>query len=203
MKSSKRAAGWRRALDASNAEFARRYPGESHRRQPVHTVYGGAHVFRSDTAPKLGTLALETLQEFAPRPEAFAKILGLPRSLSPLIYRRVVEKLRREPVEDYRIDFEDGYGNRPDREEDGHAASAAAEAPAEMPAGPPPPSIGIRIKPLTEELAERARRTLDIFVSRLAGAAGKLPENFVVTLPKVTTAEQVSTLARILEAMEK
>ena len=43
------------------------------------------------------------------------------------IYERVIEKLRREPVEDFRIDYEDGYGNRPDAEEDGHAAAAAAE----------------------------------------------------------------------------
>src|SRR5262249_55419389 len=112
-------------------------------------------------------------------------------------------KLRREPVEDYRIDFEDGYGNRPDREEDGHAASAAAEVTAGMAAGTLPPSIGIRIKPFTEDLAERARRTLDIFLSRLVAAAGKLPENFVVTLPKVTTAEQVTALARIFRATEK
>src|SRR5215472_8456210 len=111
MKSSlKTATAWRKTLDSSDADFARRYPGESPRRQPVHTVYGGAHVFRSDTAPKLGALALETLQEFASRPDVFGKILGIPRRFSEPIYRRVVEKLRREPVEDYRIDFEDGYG---------------------------------------------------------------------------------------------
>ena len=43
--------------------------------------------------------------------------------LAYTIYRRVTEKLQREPVEDFRIDFEDGYGNRPDDEEDGHAVS--------------------------------------------------------------------------------
>ena len=200
---SQRWAPLRKRLDASNAEFARQYPGESTRRQPVHTVYGGAHVFRADTAVKLGALALETLEEFAPSANTLGQVLGLPRPLAPIIYRRVVEKLRREPVEDYRIDFEDGYGNRPDREEDGHAASAADEVAAAMAAGTLPPSIGIRIKPLTEELAERARRTLDIFLAQLVAAAGRLPDNFVVTLPKVTTTEQVTILARLLETAER
>ena len=39
---------------------------------------------------------------------------------------RVVDKLKREPIEDYRLDFEDGYGTRPDAEEDGHAAIGGA-----------------------------------------------------------------------------
>ena len=81
------------------------------------------------------------------------------------VYRRVREKLQREPVEDFRIDFEDGYGNRPDEEEDGHAAAAADELSAGMNAGELPPFIGIRIKPLTEELRARSIRTLDIFLT--------------------------------------
>ncbi|HEY6931705.1 MAG TPA: aldolase/citrate lyase family protein, partial [Thermoanaerobaculia bacterium] len=192
----------RRRLAASNAAFARRYAGESTRRQPVHTVYGGAQVFQSDTATRLGALALESLEKFAPRADAFAKILDLPRRLAAPIYARVVDKLRREPVEDYRIDFEDGYGNRPDREEDGHAASAAREVAAGMAAGILPPSIGIRIKPFTDELADRASRTLHIFLERLIAEAGTLPDNFVVTLPKVTTQQQAAALARILERQE-
>ena len=39
-------------------------------------------------------------------------------ALAERIYPRVVDKLTREPVEDFRIDFEDGFGNRPDDEED-------------------------------------------------------------------------------------
>ena len=99
----------------------------------------------------------------------------------------VVEKLRREPVEDFRLDFEDGYGNRPDEEEDGDAASAAAEVAEGMNIGALPPFIGIRIKPFNEELRERSARTLDIFLSTLLDqTGGALPDNFVVTLPKVT-----------------
>src|SRR5213075_660882 len=108
--------------------------------------------------------------------------------LAHTIYARVHEKLKREPVEDFRIDFEDGYGNRPDTEEDGHAESAAIEVAKAMAAGSLPPFIGIRIKPFNEELRARSIRTLDIFVSTvLDQAGGKLPDNFVVTLPKITT----------------
>src|SRR6185503_11016308 len=124
--------------------------------------------------------------------------------LAHTIYNRVNEKLRREPVEDFRIDFEDGYGNRPDAEEDGHAAAAAAEVAEGMINSTLPPFIGIRIKPFTEELRARSMRTLDIFVSTLVEkSGGKLPGNFVVTLPKITIPEQVSALADLFESLEQ
>jgi citrate lyase beta subunit len=120
------------------------------------------------------------------------------------IYDKVIEKLRREPVEDFRIDFEDGYGNRPDEEEDGHAASAAIEVSQGIEKQTLPPFIGIRIKPFTEELRQRSVRTLDIFVSTLVNkSGGRLPGNFVITLPKITIPEQVGALAGIFELLEK
>jgi citrate lyase beta subunit len=194
--------GLRRANDV----FISNYPGESGRRQPVHTVYGGAHLFKSDSAQRLGALALRALEQFAPDASTFAEALDLPsaQSLAQTIYERVTEKLRREPVEDFRIDFEDGYGHRPDAEEDGHAESAALEVTHGMANQTLPPFVGIRIKPFNEELRARSFRTLDIFVSTLAEKAlGKLPENFVVTLPKITTPEQLSTLANLLGRLEK
>ena len=112
--------------------------------------------------------------------------------------------LRHEAVEDFRIDFEDGYGNRPDEEEDGHAEAAAREVAKGMKEKTLPPFIGIRIKPLTEELRVRSLRTLDIFISTLCGETGnRLPENFVVTLPKVVMPEQVSALADIFDLLER
>ena len=94
------------------------------------------------------------------------------------VYQRVREKLQREPVEDFRIDFEDGYGNRPDEEEDEHAAAAAGELAQAMNAGELPPFIGIRVKPLTEEFRDRSIRTLDIFLTELAAKTrGELPKN--------------------------
>src|SRR4029450_1197285 len=111
----------------ANAEFVRRYPGESGKRQPVHTVYGGAHLFKSDSAPRLGAAAIKSVRQFAPDAATFAGALGLPEKLAETIYARVLEKLGREPVEDFRIGFEGGYATRPDAEEDGHAQAAAEE----------------------------------------------------------------------------
>src|SRR5262249_58215053 len=120
--------------------------------------------------------------------------------LAHTIYSRVQEKLKREQVEDFRIDFEDGYGNRPDTEEDGHAESAAFEVAKGMEAGTLPPFICIRIKPFNEELRARSMRTLDIFVSTLAQkTGGRLPDNFVGTLPKITTAPPCAALGDIFE----
>jgi hypothetical protein len=87
-------------------------------------------------------------------------------------------------VEDFRIDFEDGYGNRPDAEEDGHAEFTAREVARGMREGTLPPFIGIRTKPLTQELKHRAIRTLDIFVTTLVReTGGRLPDNFIITIP--------------------
>ena len=174
------------------------------KRQPVHTVYGGAHLFRSDTAARLGKTALRTLDEYARDPQALSEAVGLPGDRAGIIYRRVVEKLRREPVEDFRLDFEDGYGNRTSVEEDGHAESSAAEVAQGAGAGSLPPYIGIRIKPLNAELQARSIRTLDIFVSSLVrNSKGKLPANFVVTLPKISHREQIRVLVEIFEKLEK
>ena len=176
------------------------YPGDRATRQPVHTLYGGAHLFRPDSMAKLGELARRSLSEYAPNASILAAALELSPEVGQAIYLRVVDKLTREPVEDYRIDFEDGYGNRPDLEEDGHAESAARAAAV---ARGMPPVFGIRIKPLTEDLRERSVRTLDIFFSTLAHhAGGPLPSRVVVTLPKITSLDQVAVLVDLLDLLE-
>ncbi|MEZ4361658.1 MAG: hypothetical protein R3B48_15835 [Kofleriaceae bacterium] len=182
---------------------AERYPGDSGARQPVHTVYGGAHIFSAETARKLGDVALRTLESYAGDAAAFAEVVGAKPALAAKVYERVLEKLRREPVEDFRIDFEDGYGNRPAEEEDGHAASAALEVARGLEADVLPPFLGIRIKPFSRELAPRSVRTLDIFLTTLVEAsAGRLPPNFVVTLPKITSRTDVETLVYLFEHLE-
>jgi len=192
-------------LSKSNAVISASYQGERPDRQPVHTVYGGAHLFSPDLAAKLGRVAESMLETYGGSPTQFAKAAGLEVSdeLAETIYARVAAKLAREPVEDFRIDFEDGYGNRPDDEEDGHAEAAAiavAKAVADKTA---PPFFGIRIKPLSDELAPRSLRTLDRFVTTLAGAGGgAIPEGFVVTLPKITTTDHVSVLVEAFDALE-
>jgi citrate lyase beta subunit len=192
-------------LRHANAGVNAIYPGDSTLRQPVHTVYGGAHLFKSDSAPKMGGLAVQSLKMNAPDATSLAEALGISGTaeFAEKIYKRVEEKLRSEAVEDFRIDFEDGYGSRTDEEEDRHAELAAAEVAIGLAAGTLPPFIGIRIKPLSDELFARSSRTLDIFVSTLLEKShGHLPANFVVTLPKITAPEQVSALVQLFEILE-
>ena len=180
-------------------------PGETGARQPAHTVYGGAHLFTRDSAPKLGAVAMRYLIEYAAGPDDLADAVGLvPADLAAAVHGRVAAKLEREPVEDFRIDFEDGFGNRPDAEEDEAALAAARETAAGMDAGTLPPFLGIRIKPLSAELSPRALRTLDLYLTALATrTGGRLPGGFVVTLPKVVAAGQVTALVRALAALEE
>lgn len=195
----------RARLRKANLAFAKKYPGDSQARQPVHTVYGGAHLFKSDTAKKLGEGARAALSEYGPDGGAIAECFGLPGGeFAAKVHARVVEKLEREAVEDFRIDYEDGYGNRPDAEEDGHAEAGAREVAKGLAAGRLPPFIGIRLKPFSEELFDRSSRTLELFVTTLVEeTGGRLPQNFLVTIPKVVHPEQVAALAGILERLEK
>lgn len=215
--------------------FSQRYSGEIQGRQPVQTLYGGAQLFKAETARKMGELGLQALDTYAPNfvflakaaglstarrlPDSWAEAEALSRAISDdpaaalklypaaaqaaAIYARVRRKLETEPVEDFRIDFEDGYGNRPDAEEDKDAVRTAHEVARGMKEGLLPPFIGIRIKPWTDQLFQRSVRTLDVFVSALVEATGgALPANFIVTLPKVTAPEQVSGLVKLLETLE-
>jgi citrate lyase beta subunit len=162
--------------------------------QPIHTVYGGAHLFKSTTCSKLGTLAERAFAEYAPDAAALAQVFAIPATLGATVHARVTEKLRREPIEDYRIDFEDGFGVRPDDEEDSAADNAAREVTAAVQAGSLPGIFGIRVKSFYAEATKaRALRTLHRFLSQAT-----LPPNFVVTLPKITAPEQVAELVDAL-----
>jgi citrate lyase beta subunit len=223
------------SLRTANLEFHKVYPGDKPDRQPVHTVYGGANLFKADTCIKMGDIALKNFRTYAPdfitmarvlKMEGYDELPGEEKKMEKLIsklnkmetgeirkntawlpylvYNKVIEKLQNEPVEDFRIDFEDGFGNRPDDEEDATAVQAATELAKGMKEGTISPFIGIRIKPFTEDLKQRGVRTLDIFISTLLEqTGGALPANFVVMLPKVTIPEQVITLVRFFEIIEK
>ncbi len=190
-------------LRHANLTFAAAHPGEPEARQPVHVVYGGAQLFKPDTMTKLGALARRALEHHAPDAAAFAAIFGLDAGLAARLRERVAAKLAAEPVEDYRIDFEDGYGHRSDADEDGHARAAAAAMAEALAAGALPPFSGIRIKPVHEQLRGRAMRTLDLFVTTLAErSGGALPPNFAVAVPKITVPEQVVFVVTALEHLE-
>lgn len=221
----------RRAL----VRFAERYPGDDGRRQPVHTVYGGAHLFKAGSAGKLGALALRHFEEYFPDPLTLARVLQFPGHgdlpwrelelealladlshdpervrreqpalwLADTVHRRVLAKLASEPVEDFRIDFEDGFGHRPDAEEDAEAVRAAGEVARGLVDGSLPPFLGIRIKSFAERTRARSIRTLDLFLTALATASDRaLPERFVVTLPKVSLEEEVAALVSVFRQLE-
>jgi len=199
------------ALESAHRALAARYPGERSARQPVHTVYGGAQLFKAETPRRLGELALRSLATYGRDPETFARGVGLAGTegatpsaeFATLVYERVKAKLEREAVEDFRIDFEDGFGARPDAEEDETAVRAASELGRAMGQGLVPPFIGIRIKSLSAEWHGRALRTLRLFLETLlAKTAGALPETFVVTLPKVMSPEEPALLVKAFEALE-
>jgi hypothetical protein len=192
-------------LSAANRDFLKHYPGESNRRQPVHVVYGGAHLFKAETASRLGIVSRKTLIQYAPDGPALAKALGADWTLAFAsdLHARISSKLEREPVEDFRLDFEDGYGSRPDAEEDAHAISAASEVAGGLDAGTLPPFLGIRIKPFSEDTRARSMRTMDLFLTQLTTlTGGRLPDNFVITLPKVQLAAHVAAAATLCGLLE-
>lgn len=226
-------------LTAENDRYNRRYPGDPPGRQPVHTVYGGAHLFKATTAARLGEKALAALELYGQDPFTFARALDLPGAqalpvagtggadtliaafgqdadalaadpntrgawLACAVHNRVRHKLQTEAVEDFRIDFEDGYGLRPDEEEDATALACAKELAKGMREGTLPSYIGLRIKPLTEAHKARSLRTLDLCLTALLEeTGGELPENFVITLPKIQHPGQVEAFVDLLERFEK
>ena len=193
---------WSQRLRQASDRIAAAFPGEGPGRQPVHTVYGGAQLFTSETSSRLGQLAIEFAGEWAATPADFEEVLGLDQALADRVHRAVMSKLEREPVEDYRIDFEDGYGNRPDDEEDGHAVSTAREMAAAMSHGGLSPFSGIRVKSMSGELHKRALRTTDRFITTLVEEGGGVPDGFAVTVPKLQDLAQVEVMVEALGDLE-
>ncbi|MET4062101.1 citrate lyase beta subunit [Arthrobacter sp. UYP6] len=178
------------ALADTDALLATAYPGDDGSRQPIHTVYIPADTFEPDLALNWGRTALAAADAQGGL-EAVATGLSLaePAALAGLVER----KLGVEPIEDLRLDFEDGFGSRPDEEEDAHALAAGQKVSLAVQAGTAPPFIGIRFKCFEEATRERGLRTLDLFVSSLL-EHGELPAGLILTLPKVSTVAQVQAM---------
>jgi citrate lyase beta subunit len=189
-------------LSAADAQLAADYPGERSERQPVHTVYVPADRYHAGVVAEWGRQARDTLDQHGRTAVELADALGLQRDVADEIHGRVLAKLVREPIEDLRIDFEDGFGPRPDQDEDA-AAVAAARALAEASGGTAAtPYSGIRFKSFEAPTRRRGLRTLDLFVGELARGGG-LPSGFVVTLPKVTSVDQVEAMVLVCAHLEK
>ncbi len=174
------------------------------RRQPVHTLYGGAHLFTAAATEKLGAIARRSFDTNAGDVETFASVFAIKDDLAEIVFQRVQDKLRKETIEDLRIDFEDGYGVRSDLDEDGHAVNAALETAKALSENTLPEFFGIRVKSLSPETSARAIRTLDLYLTTLTESSkGELPANFVVTLPKVEEPHQVRVFVEILDDLER
>src|SRR5215207_1634309 len=170
-----------RRLAASDAARAARYPGEPAGRQPVHTVYVPADAVRPGLAAEWGARALAAVDGVD-----LPAVVGL----DPAVWPRVLAKLAAEPVEDLRVDAEDGYRGS---DEDADVV-AAAEALGDG----APAFFGIRAKSLEPATRRRGVRSLDLFLGVLAGHPGEV----LVTLPKVTDTDQVTAMVELLSALE-
>ena len=189
-------------LAVADSELAAAYPGDRPGRQPVHTVYVPADQLGPDLTERWGSAALAALDRWAPGPAEFAADLGLADIDNAAELRRlVVAKLAAEPVEDVRIDFEDGYTRRGDAAEDADARGAARALAGAVDAGTAPPFSGLRCKSLQPDTRRRAIATLDVFLGALL-EHGPLPAGFVLTLPKVTSAAQVGAMAVLCDRLE-
>jgi citrate lyase beta subunit len=178
-------------LAAADAALAARYPGDQSGRQPVHTVYVPADRYTADLCPAWGVQALSAIDK---QESLFAELVG-----DAGITARVRDKLRAEPVEDLRIDFEDGYGPRADDAEDNDARTAATALAGSQRDGTAPPFHGIRIKSFEAPTRARGVRTLGIFLDTLVAAGGRPG---VITLPKVTSVDQVEAMVFACERLE-
>ncbi|MGX5696646.1 DUF6986 family protein [Agromyces soli] len=188
-------------LAATDELLDRVYPGDDGSRQPVHTVYVPADRFTPALPAEWGEQALAAV-EAAGGLEALAVRVGLGEELAAELAPRVARKLASEPIEDLRLDFEDGYGDRGDEAEDADAVLAAERVRRAVDEGTAPPFIGIRFKCFEKPTRARGIRTLDLFVTALVEGGG-LPDGLVLTLPKVTTVAQVEAMAALAGALEQ
>lgn len=198
-------------LTAPNAAVTAANPGELGAeaglpRQPSNACYVGAQSFAASTAADWAAAARHALSVHAPDADALARACGLEyldTEARVRLHARVTAKLAADPVEMLVIDFEDGFGIQTDPVEDAAALDTADRVAAAMAAGSLPPATGIRIKCFNEEFKRRGARTLDLFVTRLVGKAGRLPAGFTICLAKISAPEQVAALAALCGLLER
>ena len=181
-------------LRYADRALATDFPGPRAGRQPVHTVYVPADRLEPGLAQRWGSSALTLLDE---QHEVFSRLVG-----DPDIEAAVRRKLASEPIEDLRIDFEDGYGSRTDTDEDAAVDRAADLLRAAVDECVAPPFTGIRFKSFEPASRRRGLRTLARFLERVADR-GILPPGFVVTLPKVTSVAQVEAMVLAARRLDR
>ncbi|WDZ92411.1 aldolase [Nocardiopsis sp. HUAS JQ3] len=196
-------AGLNARLADADARLVRDYPGSSGARQPVHTVYVPADRVRAGLVREWGEAALSSLDEYAPDAAALAAATGVDGDAVAGVLPRLRDKLVREPVEDLRVDLEDGYGDRGDAQEDGDTVAAARALCSDIEAGQAPPVLGVRMKGMEAAGRARGARSLALFLHTLLEELGGLPDGLALTLPKITSVEQVEAMVWLTEELER
>jgi len=195
-------AGLNARLADADARLALAYPGSSGARQPVHTVYVPADRVRPGLGAEWGRDAAASLAEYAPTAAHLAAATGTDEAAVSEILPRLRDKLASEPVEDLRADLEDGYGDRGDEAEDADVVAAARVLSADLAAGHAPPHFGIRMKGMEAAGRARGARSLALFLRTLLEENGALPSQLVLTLPKITSVEQVEAMVWLTDRLE-
>jgi hypothetical protein len=188
-------------LGDTDEMLARAYPGDDGRRQPVHTVYVPADRYTPSLPAEWGAAALQLVEQHGGL-ETLAADLGLAGDVAEQVCARVDTKLRTAPIEDLRLDFEDGYGDRGDAAEDADCVTAAGAVADALEAGTSPDFVGIRFKCFEPPTRRRGIRTLDLFLGSLLERTGEVPGQLVLTFPKVSTVSQVEAMVTVCEALE-
>lgn len=178
------------------------YPGDDGRRQPVHTVYVPADRYRGELPRHWGEQATRLVTDHG-GDAAMCRIAGVPEHLVDDVAERVGTKLATDPIEDLRLDFEDGYGDRGDAAEDADTVDAAGHLADAVEAGIAPAFVGLRFKCFEDTTRRRGIRTLDLFLGTLLDRLGVLPDGFTITFPKVSTVSQVESMVEVCGALEE
>ncbi|WP_078278015.1 DUF6986 family protein [Mycobacteroides franklinii] len=175
---------------AADADLASAYPEGPGEPQPIHTVYLSAALADAQIPGQWGASAL-VLAEHHDQVLAVLDTHG--------VLPRVKERLAIAPIQDLRLDFEDGYGWREDSIEDADARRAGRVLRTLSIDANPPAALGIRIKGLTSLHLRRSVRTLELV---LDGASG-VPRGFVTTIPKFRSLAQVEAALRLFDTLEQ
>ena len=186
----------------ADAAHRRDWPGRPTPRQPVQVLYVPAHRLPEDPVATLGGEARRLLADHAPDGVALASAVDLPGSMGDRVHARVRAKLDREPIEDLRVDFEDGYVGHDEAEEDADAVRTGRIVGRMLVEDRCTPFVGLRVKSFTDGLASRSVATLDAFLEALLGEAERLPDGFVVTFPKIVAVAHVAAFVDVLAALE-
>ena len=197
------AAGLDARLSEADTRLDSDYPGARTGRQPVHSVYVPADRVRAGLAADWGRQALAAIDEHAPEPADLAAATGLSEAAVADALPRVRAKLAEDPVEDLRVDLEDGYGDRGDETEDAHVLAAADALVTDLAKGQAPAYFGIRMKGMEAAGRHRGVRSLTLFLQALLEGHGSLPDGLIITLPKITSVEHVEAMVWLTEQLER